>query len=113
MINEDAKANNFLEKFYQFTYENNIEKILDLIFDAVDDWFCSGKFDIPNDILRSLDFEKIDPTKRVSTLTGLLCITLAGKAKLPSRPEFYLKVEQQFLKTESVERTKRLLVNLG
>lgn len=106
------EGTDFLEKLYPFTHENDIERILDLIFDTIDELFLAGRFEIVDEMVRLFNFERVDPPKLINTLTGILCITLAAKTKLPSRPDFYLKAEQQFLKTESAERTKRLLENL-
>ena len=101
--------NNFPESRKSNDYNfDNLEKITDYIFDKIDEAFCNGQFNLVDAILPQIDFEKLNPTLLIS----LLCITLAAKSKLNNRNDFYLKVEEHFLRTRGIEKTERLLKNL-
>jgi len=83
--------------------ENNF---VDLIFDLLEDLLDANKFEEVDYILKTVDFNKLE----VYSIHSFLSIMHPyDRSKLKNWREFYDKARIQLLKTETVERTEKLL----
>jgi hypothetical protein len=69
---------------------NNIDSMLDAIYNNIDDMLLAGKFSTVDNLLISTDCDK----HSVDMLLALLTITYAARQHLPHRQEFYTMVEK-------------------
>ncbi len=82
-------------------------KTLDILFTNLDKLHIEGKFQESDEVIRSLNFEKLS----VTLIVGILTITLPAKDKLNNRESFFNKAEAFFKETEP-ERAYNLLRGL-
>lgn len=83
--------------------ENNFG---DLIFDLIGDLLDENKFEEVDYILKTVDFNKLEV---YSIHSFMSIIHPYDRSKLKNWREFYEKAKVQMLKTETVERTEKLL----
>ncbi len=83
--------------------ENNFA---DLIFDLLGDLLDVNKFEEVDYILKTVDFNRLESYSIVSFLSIMYPY---DRSKLKNWREFYEKARIQLLKTETVERTEKLL----
>lgn len=83
--------------------ENNFG---DLIFDLIGDLLDANKFEEVDYILKTVDFNRLESYSIVSFMS---IMHLYDRSKLSNWREFYEKAKVQLLKTETVERTEKLL----
>lgn len=90
-------------------YEKGLtHKALDVIFDVIDDHLLAGEFQKVDDALKGLD----PTTLPIQLRIGVLTITLYANDRLPSRAEFFSRVERS-LENEPSERRLALLSGLA
>ncbi len=77
------------------------------MYRAVDQWLTDGQFTKCDDFLRNAQVDKLS----VDELLGMLTVTLRYHGQLPSRPKFFLRVEESF--KQRGESEAGLLVGLG
>jgi GNAT superfamily N-acetyltransferase len=99
----------FLEEVYELARVNDLESATDRIFDFTDRLLCDGYFSACDDILRTVDVDKL-PT---ALMRSFLSITAAAKEKLPSRPALFLKIEQKMIERRGAEKARKILANLA
>ena len=83
--------------------ENNFG---DLIFDLIGDLLDENKFEEVDYVLKIVDFNRLESYSIVSFLS---IMHPYDRSKLKNWREFYDKARIQLLKTETVERTEKLL----
>lgn len=83
--------------------ENNFG---DLIFNLIGDLLDANKFEEVDYILKTVDFNRLESYSIVSFLS---IMHPYDRSKLKNWKEFYDNAKVQMLKTETVERTEKLL----
>lgn len=98
--------NEEVEKFLNSLISLDEDKTMSIIFEQVDNWFCTNKFDAVDDILLC------DPSsKPVEFSIALLSVTLCVKNKLKNRSLFFDKTKV-FLDNTRPSETYDLLKGL-
>ncbi len=87
---------------------DNIDSIMDMIYDHIDSKLLEGDFDGVNWILSEVDMSLIPTVLHLSFLT----ITLAAKSKLSNRKRFYDKAFHRTRCIEGKEKADRLFSGL-
>lgn len=67
--------------------DGNDHKALDIVYKEINNWLCSGEFELCNCLLKHLNPDKLN----IDISLGLLTITLAASHLLPARQAFFLK----------------------
>jgi hypothetical protein len=112
-MNDAISRDAFLFGIYRLTEESKDNPSLkddigDAIFDTIDRLLCDGKFSECDDLIASLDVNRID----TSAMRSFLVITSAAKSKLPSRRLLYSRIYDRMIEVKGEEKTKRTLKNL-
>ncbi len=103
------QIDSFLEEVYRLAKIDDLDGATDRIFDSIDRLLCDGQFDVCDEILRTVDVEKLPTT----LMRSFLSITAPAKQKLPSRSALYVKIEQKMNDLRGVERTRKIIGNLA
>jgi len=97
----------FFEDFNTILSTAKRGKILDFLFDNIEDSLIADQFDYVNGILQSLDIQSLE----IVYLLAFLNLTKHWKQSLPYRDTFYALVSER-LTTEDPKRKEALLMNL-
>jgi hypothetical protein len=81
----------------------------DLVFDTLDRLLCDSQVDFCDQILASVEVERLPPW----LLRSFLVITAAAKEKLPSRSDFFSRAFAAMEQQSGSDRTRRLLERLA
>lgn len=81
-----------LQKAYELDQHGETEKMLDFIYDTIDQAFRNGEFDLVNNALPSLDLEKYS----VDFLLGILCSIMPARSKLSHTNSLIDKIKKIF-----------------
>lgn len=100
-----------LESIYSLISTNlpsnyNLEEARDQIFDLIGDLLDENKFEEVDYVLKTVDFNRLESYSIVSFLS---IMHTYDRSKLNNWREFYDKARVQLLKTETIERTDKLL----
>jgi hypothetical protein len=107
--NSRSQIDAFLEEVYRLAANKDLDGATDRIFDFMDRLLCDGAFGLCDQVLRTVDIEKL-PTAQ---MRSFLSITAAAKQNLPSRPALYRKIEEKMIERRGVEKTRTILGNLA
>lgn len=99
---EDFEVEAFLERLYGWS--DSIERELDFILATFDDLFCEGSFSRVNQILKSIEVDKLD----TSILIGFLSFSCCARDELEFYDSFVSLVEEH-LKVIEPDRWERLM----
>lgn len=102
-------ATDFLNEVYHYESSGEIEIGMSFTFDVINRLLCDGKYDICDEILRSVDESKL--TARL--LLTFLTITNAAKHELNNRKNYYNRAWKRIETLEGKFKTKQILQNLG
>lgn len=106
---QEGRIEDFLDQVYSLIRINDTDSATDRIFDYVDRLLCDGQFVVCDEILRSVNVERL-PT---SLMRSFLSITAAAKSRLPSRGSLYRKIESKMVQLRGMEKTKRIIGSLA
>ncbi|MFH0857608.1 MAG: hypothetical protein V1848_02565 [Candidatus Magasanikbacteria bacterium] len=95
----------WLETLYSST---NVDEAIDHIFNQFDDWLKQAGFQIADEALSLLDFEKLN----IDLIVAVLSATLPAKARLPNHVQFARTAREVFEKTETPDEVEALLSGL-
>jgi hypothetical protein len=70
--------------------QGSVDEALDVIYEGIDDLLLAGSFDQVDQLLRDISEDGVSS----DVLVALLTVTLPAKSKLPSRADFYSRVER-------------------
>jgi hypothetical protein len=79
-----------------------------MLYDAVDNWCSTGRFDLVDEFITSLIPEKMN----TNMIVGVLTITKRAEPHLPHRSDFVRAVRQHLERIETSERVEALLKGL-
>ena len=108
-MNPTSKAEQprWLDEAYSLAQRGELDSAIDVLFREFDELHLAGEFTLSNRTLGLVDIERLGLELSVSVLT----ITRCAKEKLPSRAEFFERVER-FVRANEPLRADRLLVGL-
>jgi hypothetical protein len=98
----------FLTEVYDLG-KRDPERCRNLVFDALDRLLCDSHVDLCDQILASVEVERLPS----SLLRSFLVITAAAKEKLPSRSGFFSRAFAAMEQQRGPDRTRRLLERLA
>ena len=98
----------WLDELYALVERERTDDAVDLLFENVDELLSAGRFDRCDEILRTIDLNRLDTHLTVA----LLSITLAARGQLPYRVRL-MEHARARLSVLAPERVDRLLSGLG
>lgn len=84
----------------------SIDRMLDYVFDTIDDLLLGGEFDVVDEILFNIGKQNIDIS------VGILTITTPFQTKLQNRSLFFNMTESSLLEMYGRSRTDKILGGL-
>lgn len=97
-----------IDKIYYLVASSKTDEALDFLYDIVDSLLTTQSFYLCDQMLVNIDLSKMS----VDTLIGALSITLSAKQLLPSRPQFFQRVEKHLTDSLSPQQAAELLDGL-
>jgi hypothetical protein len=107
-VEHDAAALVWVDEMYSLIGQEHFEQAIDILFEKIDDLLLAGEMRSCNDLLRTLDLNRMRDSRM---LLGLLSITRAAASELEYRRIIVTRVEVLLRKTHP-ERVGRLLSGL-
>lgn len=84
--------------------KGEIDDAIDILFDTFDDLFMDGEFEKADELLPTIEVEKLD----TNLLVALLVITYPAKEKLSNRPAVVERVKERLYEI-APDRARELL----
>lgn len=101
-------ASRILKEIVRSDYPDENGAVLFAIYDLVDRCLSAGRFDVVDDVLRSVDAVAVGSTR----LCGVLTITFRAKDKLKNRAGVYQRASEVIAARHGPERAEEILRGL-
>lgn len=103
-----TKPSEFISHLYKLDDDDDIDNMLDFVYEFMDDNFTAGNFELCNQILEQVDVKKLS----IHAHLALLTTSSWAKSKLPYRETLYQSIYAELQEFMSVEKINRLLTGL-
>jgi len=99
----------FLKEVYSLSQTGNTDTAGFKIFDFLDRVLLDGFFAVCDDILKTVDIEKLD----TKLMRSFLSITAPAKKNLPARAALYKKIEKKLTELRGEVKTRKIIGTLA
>ena len=96
----------WLDELYRLVASSQ-DCALDLVLEKIDDLLLEGRFEVVNEILSTVDVQRLDPT----VMLALLSVTKSTNQNLPCWQKLFVRVESELVE-RFPGRAQKLLLGL-